>query len=98
MSTINHFNTPDELSIKKFTTGMKIIVRKTKDNQIKEQYATIDHIHDDGTIEYNYGYFGFHEGFCVPNQIRSMTDTEKQYLNNNQWWNLPQQFYQSFPQ
>ena len=38
MSTINHFNTPDELSIKKFT-GMKIIVRKTKDNQIKEQYA-----------------------------------------------------------
>ena len=47
MSTINHFNTPDELSIKKFTTGMKIIVRKTKDNQIKEQYATIDHIHDD---------------------------------------------------
>ena len=44
-----------------------------------------------------YGVYGFHEVFTNINNIRELTNTEKEYLDKNEYWNLPQQFYQSFP-
>jgi len=74
--------------------GGKYIIVKHQ----KEQVAIIDDIYNiDNTVYYSftYGNFGFHEGSCTANQIRELTDIEKQ--NQKQFWLLPQQFYQSFP-
>ena len=65
----------------------------------KEQVVTIDgtHVLDDGILLYsfNYGVFGFHEGYACESNVRELTDGEKEYKQKNEFWNLPQQFYQS---
>ena len=64
----------------------------------KEQHALIDDIYIDEnnnkSYSYSYGIMGFHEGNCVENQIRELTEKEKTL----KFWELPQQFYQSFPE
>jgi len=64
----------------------------------KEQHAQIDgELIDENSntnYSYTYGIFGFHEGNCLENQIRELTEKEK----TSRYWELPQQFYQSFPQ
>ena len=57
---------------------------------------TIDGVYND-LFSYNYGNFGFHEGYCRIDEIRDMTDEEKEHVSQNNWWSLPQQFYQSMP-
>ena len=80
----------------------KYIIRKLENDIPKEQYVVIDgNIDaDDGSklYTYTYGHFGFHEGCCSPENIREMTDKEKEFSKNNEFWKLPQQFYQSFPE
>lgn len=77
----------------------KYIICKTINNEYKEQVAVIDYRYKIKTnkfgYEYNYGVYGFHEGFCLRNQIRNLTNEEKNFSINNQFWNLPQEFYQS---
>ena len=78
------------------------IICKEQDGIKKEQYVQIDkyYILEDGSklYEYNYGYFGFHEGCCTIDKIRNLTDKETESKNSNKFWELPQQFYQSFPE
>jgi hypothetical protein len=66
----------------------------------KEQLVTLDAIYMSNGIthyEYNYGYIGFHEGYCLDIHIRELTINEKHLLDTHKFWNLPQQFYQSTP-
>ena len=67
----------------------------------KEQIVYIDEVYtcEDGTILYNYyyGIMGFHEGCTSENNVRELTEEEKNYKENNEFWKLPQQFYQSIP-
>ena len=44
-----------------------------------------------------YGMHGYHEVITNIKNIKELTDTQKEYINNNQYWKLPQQFYQTFP-
>lgn len=68
-------------------------------NRLIKQYAKIDGYYEteDGekTYSFYYGVFGFHEGFATRAQILRLTAQERQYSINNQYWKLPQQFYQS---
>lgn len=78
----------------------KYIICKTINGQHKEQIATIDgrHMgHSQYVYEYNYGIFGFHEGFCTKDQIRNLTPEEQILLNERKSFSLPQQFYHSIP-
>jgi hypothetical protein len=78
----------------------KYILRRITDGVIKEQYACIDSKYEyDKKILYNYyyGYFGFHEGWCKIDSIRELTLLEKKHKESGEFWNLPQQLYQSFP-
>ena len=79
-----------------------IITKKSLDfnNELveKSQYAFIDdfYLENDNIIySYSYGHFGFHEGCASRDQIRELNDEEKIYHNNNHFWKLPQEFYQS---
>ena len=87
----------------KIKIGNKYISRKEdKDGRIKEQVVTVDSIgeydNNQGVYaSYYYGVYGFHEGFCRLDQLREMTEEEKEHSVNNRYWNLPQQFYQSSP-
>ena len=47
---------------------------------------------------YEYGIYGFHEGYCLYDQISELIIEEKDNLKNGRFWKLPQQFYQSFPE
>ena len=75
------------------------IIRKTINNKIKEQIATIDNRYKLSNLnyiyEYNYGVYGFHEGCCKFDQIRTLSETENKLAKENLFLNLPQQFYQS---
>ena len=79
----------------------KYIIQKHKDGILIEQHVTIDDIDEydngDKVYSYYYGVLGFHEGFATINQIRMMTPQEQEWCVNNQFWLLPQQFYQSMP-
>jgi hypothetical protein len=46
---------------------------------------------------YDYGVYGFHEGFCLYHEIRFLTDEERDKNKNGRFWKLPQEFYQSSP-
>jgi hypothetical protein len=76
------------------------IIEKMIDGKIKRQYAKIDSIVNyNGQIlyEYYYGYYNYHEGSCNISNIKELTPEEQIYADNNHFWNLPQQFYQSAP-
>ena len=78
------------------------IVFKIIDGIKKEQIVKIDHI-SQGTNNkkklygYYYGTCGYHEGYTYAENIRELTDSELEYFKNNQYYNLPQQFYHSLP-
>ena len=46
---------------------------------------------------YDYGVYGFHEGFCLYHEIIFLTDEEREKNKNGRFWELPQEFYQSSP-
>ena len=77
-----------------------IIVKET-DGYVKKQYAKIDGLvygeDNKKYYTYYYGHFGFHEGCCSYDEIRELNDTEKISSESDNFWELPQQFYQSFP-
>jgi len=79
----------------------KIIWEYYKSKPSKQQYAKIDSIYTryDKVVVYSYyyGVFGFHEGSCTHEKVRELTPKEKIASINNKYWELPQQFYQSFP-
>jgi hypothetical protein len=79
-----------------------IITKKIRNNckelVEKKQYAFIDNYYkknDNIIYSYYYGHFGFHEGCAERYQIKKLNDEELIYHNNNHYWKLPQQFYQS---
>ena len=74
--------------------GEYYIIRNKEQN--KEQYAHLEYV-SGKSYYFDYGVFGFHETNCKKKYIRELTDTEKTYRKNNEFWKLPQQFYQSFP-
>ena len=82
-------------------TNKHYIIEKTIGGVVKRQYAKITNVIKDlhGNNKYCgwYGYFGFHEFYCYSNEIRELTEIEKKYSDSGEFWNLPQQFYQSFP-
>ena len=43
----------------------------------------------------DYGHYNFHESILPIEQIRKLTKKELKYHENNEYWNLPQNFYQS---
>lgn len=78
----------------------KCIIQRKIDGIIKEQIVNIDNIYIYNKkliFEYNYGIFGYHKGFCRIEEIREMTDEEKELSIQKKYWSLPQQFYQSSP-
>ncbi len=79
-------------TISKVQINHKYIIRR-KD---KEQIVTIDNYDKEtGIYEFNYGVYGFHEGCCKINDIRELTPSERATWDRGEYWNLPQQFYQS---
>ena len=44
-----------------------------------------------------YGIFGYHELCCKEENIRHMTEQEQSSHKKGEYWDLPQQFYQTFP-
>lgn len=86
----------DEITIDK-----RYIIEKIINGEVKRQYAYIDEKYEyEGKIyyEYTYGHFGFHEGSCEFENIKELTEEQKVYSEVGQFWKLPQQFYQSFPE
>ena len=83
--------------------GNYIIQKKTDDGTIIEQHVTVDgstYKHPNTfTVYYRYyyGVYGFHEGYCSEDKIRELTEEEKAFDSKNQYWKLPQKFYQSIP-
>ena len=76
------------------------IIQKEINGEIKRQYAKIDRkFNYNGNIlyEYTYGYYNYHEGYCNISNIKELTSEEKIHADNNHFWLLPQQFYQSAP-
>ncbi|VVU95564.1 hypothetical protein CPAV1605_1316 [seawater metagenome] len=77
------------------------VISKIVDGQKKEQVVMIDHesIGNEGQVLYGfyYGVYGYHEGYSIPENIRELTPTEKENQSKNHFWELPQMFYQSFP-
>ena len=91
------FNFKEKLEIQ---LNKKYIICKTINGEYKEQVATIDCRYKNKTkyiYEYSYGILGYHEGYCTRNQIRELTDEEKTHIQENRYFNLPQQFYHSIP-
>ena len=81
----------------------KYIIKRTENNYAKHQYVTIDgsFVNSEDNVTYytyTYGYFGFHEGWCSIDNIMELTDEQKQYSSKNEFWKLPQEFYQSMPE
>ena len=78
-----------------------IITRNYTNDHIKEQVVTITNKEEDtdgGYIyKFDYGNVGYHEGYSKLENIRELTDEERGYSDNGEYWKLPQQFYQSIP-
>ena len=55
----------------------------------KEKYRNNEILYN-----YNYGVYGFHEGFTTYKRIRFLTEKQKEIKKSGKFWNLPQQFYQ----
>ena len=73
------------------------VICRTIDGIYKEQVVIIDgkeETEKDIYYSYNYGIFGFHEGFSVFKNIRKLTSQEENDRQKGHYWKLPQQFYQ----
>ena len=96
-----YFNIKDLVYHKNIRIPGKYIITKNIDGLEKKQVVNIDYkyINKDGTslYEYNYGIFGFHEGYAKLEQISFLNKEQLEKFRNGQYWSLPQQFYQSFP-
>ena len=79
--------------------GYYIAVRETEKGKKIQQHVKIDGItkgHNGDTLYRGYyGIYGYHELFCKLEEIRGMTQEEQEFHNSNQYYNLPQQFFQS---
>lgn len=81
------------------------IITKNINREDKKQCVRIDDFYlfklknglNEKMYSYEYGIYGFHEGFCLYEQISELNIEEKDNLKNGKFWKLPQQFYQSFP-
>lgn len=78
------------------------IIVKEMDGNVKKQYAKIDGFvygaDNKKYYTYYYGNFGFHEGCCSYDEVMELNDAEKILSESDKFWELPQQFYQSFPE
>ena len=76
--------------------------RDSESGTMREQVVKIDSFinSEEHTklYSYYYGVFGFHEGLCRIDEIRELTASESREHVAGNYWKLPQQFYQSFPQ
>ena len=89
------------------TLNNKYIITRTYTNTTdetttnKEQVVTITYKEEDadgGDIyKFDYGNVGYHEGYSKLENIRELTNEERGYSDNGEYWKLPQQFYQSIP-
>lgn len=76
------------------------IITKNINGEEKKQCVRIDDFYlfklknglNEKMYSYEYGIYGFHEGFCLYEQIKDLTYEEKDNLKNGKFWNLPQQF------
>lgn len=78
------------------------IIKRVIDKKLKEQIVTIDDYEYNPKTNtkifcFNYGIMGFHEGFSRIENIRELTNKEKQFLKEGNIFKLPQQFYHSIP-
>ena len=48
--------------------------------------------------EGDYGYYGYHEVFTLQKNMRELTQEEREYQSKNEFWKLPQDFFQSMPE
>lgn len=80
----------------KIKIGGLYIIRKLINNSYKEQIARIDGMWKNNNkyyFNYYYGIFGYHEGCCTIQQVKLLDENQLK----KQYWELPQQFYQSVP-
>ena len=80
----------------KIKIGGLYIIRKLINNSFKEQVARIDGMWKNNNkyyFNYYYGIFGYHEGRCLIHHIKLLDENQLK----KQYWELPQQFYQSVP-
>lgn len=66
---------------------------------VTEQYGKIVKIFEceNGNFVYqmDYGHYNFHESFLPIERLRKLTEQEITFHKNNEFWKLPQRFYQS---
>ena len=84
------------------TLNNKYIITRTYENTTtKEQVVTITYKKEDADgrdiYKFDYGNVGFHEGYSKLENTRELTEEERRYSDNDEYWKLPQQFYQSIP-
>ena len=74
------------------------IIMKKINNLPVEQVVIIDNskqVEKGILYEYTYGVYNFHDGCAFLPQIRKLTPHENDLYQNNKFWKLPQQFYQT---
>jgi hypothetical protein len=97
-----HIILPIKLPIKLPITlpGYYIAKRTNKNGCSIEQHIKLESttIGNSGETLYTgyYGNYGYHEIYCRKEDIRPMTKDEIDFQNKSEYWNLPQQFYQTF--
>ena len=85
--------------------GYYIVQRKNSRGNTVEQHVKLESTTVESTTEGNsgqtiycgyYGTFGYHELCCKEENIRHMTEQEQSSHKKGEYWDLPQQFYQTF--
>ena len=85
------------------TTGLKIpeyyiaINRDGKEQIVKYEKKYLNK-NNNFVYEGTYGIFGYHEVYTLEENMRELTDKEKEYNSKREFWKLPQNFYQSIPE
>lgn len=82
--------TPEDIKV-----GNHYIVSKNKNDNIIEQYVLLDNIYEYNgktLYDFSYGFFRSHEGVCSFENIRELTEEEKNFEKTNKF-RLPHQFY-----
>ena len=77
------------------TPGDYVITRTDKQGIKIEQVVKIRFPENNGVYNFDYGYNGYHEGYCKKEEIRELTHEEKIKCSQGKYYDLPQQFYQS---
>jgi len=78
----------------------KYIIKRTENNYTKHQYATVNGFYFDSEdnktyYKFIYGYLCIHQGKCLLENIIELNEQQKIYSLKNEYWKLPQEFYQS---